>query len=170
MEKTKLKALEKAHDVASFDCGVEELNKWLRTTARQHAKNGTSKTYVLIDENEPDKILGFVAMAPRKPVPSEALPPNMNKKLPDTVYGYTLARLAVSIEAQGMGVGRRLLLEGMEKAYRAAKLVGGYALFVDAKDGAASFYEKYGFRLFHEEPDILVLPFDSFPPFPDQDE
>lgn len=58
--------------------------------------------------------------------------------------------------------------EGMEKTFRAAKLVGGYALFVDAKDGATSFYQKYGFRLVKEEPDILVLPFDSFPPFPEQ--
>ncbi|MET0267658.1 MAG: GNAT family N-acetyltransferase [Duganella sp.] len=168
MEKLKLTALGKAHDIAAFHCGVEELNQWLRTTARQHAKHGTSKTYVLVSGAQPSKILGFVAIALRKPILSDELPPEMSKRLPSVVHGYTLARLAVSVDAQGQGIGRRLLLEGMEKTYHAAKLVGGYALFVDAKEGATSFYEKYGFRLFKEEPDILVLPFDSFPPFPEQ--
>ena len=49
MAKLMLTALAKAHDVASFDCGVAPLNDWFRTTARQHDKSGTSRTYVLIE-------------------------------------------------------------------------------------------------------------------------
>lgn len=169
MAKLMLTALAKAHDVASFDCGVAPLNEWFRTTARQHDKIGTSRTYVLIEVDQPGRVLGFVAVAPRTPTPAEELPAELRKRLPRNVFGYTLARLAVAAGMQGRGYGERLLFEAMEKTWRAAQLVGGYALFVDAKAGAAAFYEKYGFRALRDEPDILVLPFASMPPFPPED-
>lgn len=43
----------------------------------------------------------------------------------------------------------------------------GFALFVDAKDGAASFYENYGFQPLPDDPNTLVLPFASMPAFLD---
>jgi ribosomal protein S18 acetylase RimI-like enzyme len=163
----KVQALEKAHDVAQFDCGNSNLNHWFKTTARQHQKNGTSKTFVLIDDEQPTVIIGFVTMAIRDVTPKEDLPPAMAKKLPTKVSGYTLARLAVSVNAQQQGHGEYLLFEAMERAYQASKFVGGFALFVDAKDGAAEFYKKYGFVPLPDDPDVLVLPIASMPEFPD---
>lgn len=167
MATLKVQALEKAHDVASFDCGNPDLNDWFQTTARQHQKNGTSKTFVLIDEAQPSAVIGFVTMAIRDVTPKEDLPAAMARKLPTKVPGYTLARLAVSVTAQKQGRGEYLLFEAMERAYHAAQLVGGFALFVDAKDGAAEFYEKYGFVPFPDDPHTLVLPIASMPEFPD---
>mgnify|MGYP000716392537 CR=1 FL=1 len=161
----KVTLLAKDHDVASFDCGIHALNTWFKTIASQHQKIGTSRVYVLIDEENPVTILGFFAMAVRGLTPTGELPEAMQKKLPMAVSGYTLARLAVSTEERGKGFGERLLLEAMEKAYRAAQNVGGFALFVDAKDGAASFYEKYGFQAFPDDPHTLVLPIASMPEF-----
>jgi predicted GNAT family N-acyltransferase len=169
MAKLKVRALEKAHDVAKFDCGNFDLNHLFKTTARQHQKNGTSKTFVLIDDEQPEELIGFVTMAIRDVTPKEDLPLSMAKKLPMQVPGYTLARLAVSVNALKQALGEYLLFEAMERAYRASKLVGGFALFVDAKDGAAEFYKKYGFVPLPDDPDTLVLPIASMPEFPDEE-
>jgi GNAT superfamily N-acetyltransferase len=131
----------------------------------QHQKNGTSKTFVHVIADKPSNILGFVTMAIRSLTPSTELPPDMRKRLPRDVPGFTLARLAVSNQAQRGGVGEFLLMEAMERAWRASRSVGGFALFVDAKDGAASFYTQYGFQPFPNDPDTLVLPIASMPAF-----
>jgi ribosomal protein S18 acetylase RimI-like enzyme len=160
-----LEALTRAHDVRSFDCGTPALNRWLQTTAMQHQKNGISRTFVKVDEGQLEKILGFVTLAIRTMTPADDLPAEMRKRLPGAVPGYTLARLAVDIAAQGQGLGEHLLLEAMERAYYASASMGGYALFVDAKEGAASFYEKYGFVPLPDDPHILVMPMAGMPDF-----
>lgn len=161
-----IKALEKAHDVANFDCGNTDLNHWFKTTARQHQKNNTSKTFVLVDDEQPTVVQGFVTMAIRDVTLKDDLPAGMAKKLPTNVAGYTLARLAVAVDAQQRGYGERLLFEAMERVCQASRLVGGFAMFVDAKDGAVDFYKKYGFIPLPNDPDILVLPIASMPAFP----
>ncbi|TFW29060.1 GNAT family N-acetyltransferase [Duganella callida] len=162
----KVVALDKTHNTKEFDCGNEELNHWFQTIAMQHQKNGTSKTFVHPDEKDDAKVAGFFSMAMRGLVPKEDLPEDMQKRLPRNIPGYTLARLAVAQGHQGLGLGAYLLLEAMERAQRAAENVGGFALFVDAKEGAASFYEKYGFRPLPSDPDTLVLPIAAMPQFP----
>jgi GNAT superfamily N-acetyltransferase len=160
-----VKALDKVHDVKGFDCGVHELNHWLQTTAMQHQKNGASKTFVIIDQAHPNKVAAYVTMALRGLSPTEDLPKEMQQKLPRQMPGFTLARLAVAKEHQRKGLGEYLLMEAMERAWRAAQSVGGFGLSVDAKDGAASFYEKYGFIPLPSDPNILVLPIASMPAF-----
>lgn len=94
----------------------------------------------------------------------DEMPVSMVKRLPSNVPGYTLARLAISKAHQGQGFGEKLLVEAMAKAKAAAKEVGGFALFVDAKDeDAAAFYKKYGFTPFPSNPLILVIPIASIP-------
>ena len=121
---------------------------------------------MLIDEKSPTVVQGFVTMAIRDVTSKDALPAAMAKKLPMNVAGYTLARLAVSANAQQRGYGERLLFEAMERVCQASRLVGGFAMFVDAKVGAVDFYKKYGFLQLPNDPDILVLPIASMPEFP----
>ena len=160
-------ALAKRHNIAGFDCGQPALNRWLQTVAMQHQKNGSSKTFVLLDDAKPEQILGFFSMAIRALTPSSDLPHEMARKLARQVPGYTLARLGVSVDVRGQGLGARLLMEAMERAHRASQSVGGFALFVDAKEGAVSFYEHFGFVPLPNDPDTLVLPLASMPKFPD---
>jgi ribosomal protein S18 acetylase RimI-like enzyme len=162
-------ALARTHDVAAFDCGVPALDTWLKAVAGQHQKNGTSKTFVLVDAAIPATVIGFFAMSLRAPTLVDALPPAMQKKLPQAISGYTLARLAVSVQFKGQGHGERLLLKAMQKAQLASKSVAGFGLFVDAKEGAAAFYEKYGFTPFPDDPDTLVYPIAAMPAFPDEE-
>lgn len=165
MARLKLEALERAHDVANFDCGNAHLNNWVKTTARQHQKNNTSKTFVLVRDDKPVTILGFMTLAIREITPKDDLPPAMAKKLPTNVAGYTLARLAVSLDAQKRGYGEYLLFEAMERVVQASELVGGVAMFVDAKDGVAEFYTKYGFIPLPDDPVTLLWPILSMPSF-----
>lgn len=43
--------LTKHHDQASFDCGNEPMNAYLKTMANQHAKKGISVTHILADNS-----------------------------------------------------------------------------------------------------------------------
>jgi len=53
-------SLARHHDRSRFDCGVPELNSFLKATARQHGKKGISRTFVLSDQEKPATILGYL--------------------------------------------------------------------------------------------------------------
>lgn len=161
----KVVVLDREHDVGNFDCGNPVLNLWLQRIAFQHQRHGTSKPFVLVDSVAPKTILGYFSIAVRGLTPASDLPPEIAKRLPRAVAGYTLARLAVAKGEQGKKLGARLLLEAMDRVYTAAQLAGGFALFVDAKDGAVQFYEHFGFRPLPNDPQTLVLPIASLPRF-----
>lgn len=159
-----ISALEAAHEVNRFSCGKPELDTYLQATAMQHQRKNISKTYVLTDDEDPTLIIGFYTMAIRPMTPKGAMPPHLVKRLPNTVPGFTVARLAVSEIYKGQGHGKILLIAAMAKAKAVADEVGGFALFVDAKDGeASSFYQKYGFTPFPSDPLILVIPITHIP-------
>jgi hypothetical protein len=53
----------KRHDRARFDCGVEILNRYLKNLATQHRAKGIATTFVLIDPDEPARILGYYTLS-----------------------------------------------------------------------------------------------------------
>jgi len=160
-----ISALTKAHDVNGFNSGVPELNAWLKSTAGQHQKKGISRTHVLTDDSAPAEIIGFFTMAIRIMTPRSELAMGMAKSLPANIPGYTLARLAISEAQKGKGYGQLLLSAAMTKAKATADDVGGFALFVDAKDDdAAHFYLHYGFTRLASKPLVLAMPLAAIPP------
>lgn len=157
-------ALEKVHDVKSFNCGNDVLNNWLGSIARQHQDNSLSQTFVLVDADFPQVVLGYYALALRSMTPKEALPREIAKKLPRNLPGITLARLGVQQGEQGKHYGEYLLVDAMRRARAAALEVGGWSLFVDAKDDqAAGFYRKYGFIPLPSNPLVLFMSFANMP-------
>lgn len=157
-------ALATSHDVLGFNCGNPVLTSWLQTTAGQHQKKSISKTYVLVNDAAPNVVLGYYALAIRAMTPNAELPAAMAKRLPREVPGITLARLAVGLAEQGNGYGEILLIDAMRRVRAVAVEVGGYAVFVDAKDaGAADFYRKYAFTPFASDPLTLFMPIASIP-------
>jgi GNAT superfamily N-acetyltransferase len=151
--------LDKTHDVKSFESNTPALNQWLQTVARQHQEKSLSKTFVLVDDDNPDTIIGFYALAIRGMTAKEALPADIAKKFPSKVPGYTIARLAVAGSAAGKGLGGELLVDAMCRAKQVSEQAGGPFLFVDAKDDeAAGFYKHFGFVPLPDDPLTLVIP------------
>lgn len=158
-----IRALTGRHDRNAFESASEQLDAWLRHTARQHQRRGISKTFVAVSDEEPARILGFYALTACEVLTVE-LPEDLAKKLPRKIPGIRLGRLAVDRSVQGQGLGEHLLMDAIERAKLVLEHIGVHALFVDAKDErAAAFYRKYGFRPLPTDPLRLVLPLAGLP-------
>lgn len=136
--------LSRDHDRSGFDCGVPELDSFLRATARQHGEKGISRTFVLT-EGAP-VILGYFTLTLCEAMASN-MPAKYAGKYPrHALPAVRLARLAVSRKEQGKGYGELLLAEAIRRTALIAEQAGLIGLFVDAKnDAARAFYERYGF-------------------------
>jgi len=135
--------LERGHQVDAFDSGAEELDGWLRRSARLADAAGTAKSYVLADGNQ---VLGYYALTPAS-VHRHELPERHAKGMPAHPIGVILlARLAVDRSLQGHGYGRALIADAALRSLQAADLVSARAMLVHARDErAARFYERLGF-------------------------
>ena len=154
---TSITLLEKKHDRAGFDCGVPELNAFLKVTARQHGQKGISRTFVLTDGTP--VIHGFMTLTLCE-ISAASLPTEYARTYPlHRLPAVRLARLAVSRKMHGHGFGERLLAEAIHRTALIADQAGVVGLFVDAKnDSAQRFYARYGFMVLPDHPLQLFLP------------
>jgi GNAT superfamily N-acetyltransferase len=152
----------KRHDRKGFDCGVAALNEYLDRFARQNHESGGAKTFVAVLPEEPSRVLGYYSISPGA-IEFAQVPERLTRKLGRyEVPVFRLARLAVSVTAQGEGIGADLLLAAGERALSVAREVGGVALAIDAKDErAAHWYVRFGAVRLHDDPLKLVVPLDT---------
>ena len=145
-------------DRNGFDCGVAELNDYLRRLADQHQRKGVSTPFVLVDTDTPREILGYYCLSATHVDAAELLEDD-RKKLPRyPVPCFRMGRLAVSKTRQGQGIGKPLVACALERCLNSRRDVAAYALIVDAKDAnARRFYEHYGFVAFAGAPMTLYL-------------
>jgi len=150
--------LAKAHERKSFDCGQQDLNRYLREQARQDAEKRVAAPFVL---TQPDdlKVLGFYTLSSSL-IPVDELPPDLMKRLPR--YGQLpvtlLGRLAVDRSAGGQGVGEFLLMDALRRSLEAAQQIASMAVIVEAKDERAeNFYRHFDFQPFQQTPLRLFL-------------
>lgn len=150
--------LNSAHDRASFDCGKEPLNRFLREVARQSADRNLGITQVVVPEPGASAVLGYFTLVTRT-VESDVVP---EKRLPRGPLGVVLlGRLAVDVRSQGQGLGKRMLLRAMSETEAAARHIGIYALLLDAMDEEArSWYLglEFGFQAVTDDPKRLYVP------------
>ena len=151
--------LDDGHDRAGFTCGVENLDRYLRTHAGQDVRRRANGVFVLADRAEPASVLGFYTLCATALAPGE-VPEAARKHIPryPLVSATLIGRLAVAKDRQGQRLGAILLSDALRRALVSAETVGSSMVVVDAVDeGAAAFYAAHGFvRL----PDSmrLVLP------------
>ena len=140
------------HDRASFDCGEQDLNIFLKTQALKHMKVGISKTLVLSDAtiqvDNKFPISAFYTIAPSS-IERKSLPVNLAKKLPHyPVPVFLIAQLAISEDQQGKGLGKITLIKALEHLWQVNSQMTAYAVIVDClNDVVKAFYEKYGFQV-----------------------
>jgi GNAT superfamily N-acetyltransferase len=149
----------KRHNRTGFDCGVEPLNRYLKTQAGQHRVKGIATTFVLVDSERPSWILGYYSLSAAS-LAFERLTETDRKGLPAyPVPAVRIGRLATSVSARGQGLGALLLQNALKRILQARNTLGVHAVIVEAKDPAAEgFYRKYGFRLCDPQSRQLYLP------------
>jgi len=135
--------LQRSHAIDNFDCGQEALNRFLIRYALQNQQSGASQTYVALADQE---IAGYYTLVVGQVEYNDA-PERLTKGLArHPVPIMLLARLAVSIARQGMGLGAGLLKDAMLRTIQAADIAGIRAFAVHAKDDQAkAFYEHFDF-------------------------
>ena len=149
-------SLQSCHNRTQFDCGVEELNSYLRERAGQDMRNHFASVFVATDPNG-ERIDAYYTLSSAS-VKLAALPDSLVKKLPKypDVPAIRLGRLAVDRSSQGKGLGAALLADA---AIRCLTNAPAWAtLVVDAKDAdAVRFYKKFGFASLPEDDRHLFL-------------
>ena len=148
--------LDAVHDRASFDCGSEPLNRYLREHATQDMRRRVAACFVALAEGP--RIAGYYTLAAASLLLAD-LPPSIGKKLPryPSVPAVRLGRLAVDRAFKGQGLGSAVLADALARAARSE--IAAFALMVDAKDeAAAAFYRHHGFIALPDSPLTLFLP------------
>jgi len=147
------------HNRQDFISGVAELDGYLRRFAVQQSKKGVGVVRVLIESEEPSKILGYYSLSAAQ-VDVSQLDEKARRKLPSyPIPCFRMGRLAVHLDCQRRGIGKSLVACAVERCLEARKHVAAYALLVDAKNKqAANFYQHYGFSPCQDNPMMLYLP------------
>ena len=144
------------HEISGFDCGVPELDSWLRDLALRNQKENTSRTFVLADG---ENVVAFYCLAAAN-VERELLPSTKQRNSPRDVPLISLGRLAVAIEFQGLGLGALLVRDAIARSLAATEHVAAKFMRVDAKnDDVAKFYQRFGFTADPNNPRALYLKF-----------
>lgn len=150
-----IEKLRRDHSLDSFDCGQDDLNRFLKRQAWNNQQSHSAQTYVLARDLS---VLGYYSLAAGS-VRQEDATERVKKGLArHPIPVILLARLAVDASLQGKGVGPALLKDALLRAASAADTIGARALLVHAKDEKAKgFYEHFDFKPSPSDPYHLLL-------------
>jgi GNAT superfamily N-acetyltransferase len=138
-----IRLLAEEHAFDEFDCGVPELDAWLKRSARVAASTGTAATYVLC---RGQRVAGYYALA-MSSLAHEQARSRLRRGMPDPVPVVLLARLAVARSEQGRALGGHLLVDALRRCVRGGPECGARAVLVDAINAeAAAFYRHFDFH------------------------
>jgi GNAT superfamily N-acetyltransferase len=117
-----------------FDCGQTALNNFLHRYALTNQKSNSAQTYVCCQAGS---VVGFYSLAVGSVEPIAAAPRVVKGMPRHPVPVMILARLAVDLQHQRIGMGQALLKDALKRTAQAADIAGIRALLVHAKDDAA---------------------------------
>jgi predicted N-acetyltransferase YhbS len=131
------------HQLESFDCGKPNLNEWLPRHARQAQASGSAKTFIVADDQ---RVAGYFSLTVGQVDTLEA-PVRIRKRMGQyPIPVVILARLAVSKQDQGRGIGVGLLQDAIRRTLLLAEQAGIRAMLTHPlDDDAARFYSRFGF-------------------------
>lgn len=132
------------HRLEGFDCGKPALNDWLLRLARQAQGSGAAKTFVVAEDD--GRVAGYFSLTVGQVDTLEA-PDRIRKEMGQyPVPVVILARLAVSQQDQGRGIGFGMLQDAIRRTMLIAEQAGIRAMLTHPIDEeAARFYTRFGF-------------------------
>lgn len=150
-----IEKLRRDHALESFDCGKEELNRFLKEHALTNQASDSAQTYVLADGVT---VKGYYSLAAGTVSHEEATGRVRKGLARHPIPVILLARLAVDASLQGKKIGPALLKDALRRALHAADTIGARAVLVHAKDdNAKGFYEHFTFEPSRSDPYHLML-------------
>lgn len=158
----RVEALAAHHDRGAISCGIDSLDRYLRSQAGQDVRRRANGVFVLVSIDATETVLGYYTLCAAS-LPQGDVPVAARKHIPryPLVSATLIGRLAVSRTRQGDGLGSLLLADAVRRTYASAETIGSSMLVVDAlNERAAAFYQSFGFQPL---PDSLrlVLPMRS---------
>lgn len=131
------------HQIAGFSCGEPVLDEWLKRRALSNQASGASRTFVVTDDE--GQVMGYYALAAGAFAHQDATR-SVRQNMPDPVPVMVLARLAIDVKTQAIGLGAALLEDALQRCVLVSQNTGVRAMLVHAiNDRARQFYEHYGF-------------------------
>jgi GNAT superfamily N-acetyltransferase len=144
------KSLSPVHKLSSddssdtFDCGQEDLNRFLKRFALPNQAANAAQTYVTC---RADRVVGYYCLAVGSVEPEQSPKRAVKGLARRPVPVMILARLAVDRTQQGLGIGKALLKDALLRTAPAADIAGIRALVVHAKEEQARRrYEQFDFE------------------------
>ncbi len=129
--------LNATHDLAAFDCGIPDVDTWLRKRALGNQKEGGSRTYVVADGL---RVVGYYALAAGH-IDPQAAPGCFRRNTPNPIPVVLLGRLAINRSYQSKALGRGLFRDAAKRVINAADILGIRGLIVHAiSKEAKAFY------------------------------
>jgi hypothetical protein len=158
-EAYRIELLARHHPRATFSCGNDELDRYLRERALQDQRRGVAVGYVLI-EAATGSIAGHYTLSSTALEP-QGLPAEMLRRLPryPLLPATLLGRLGRHARYRGGGVGPRLLAGALLCSRRLSREIASLGVVVDAVDEhARSLYERHGSMRLVDDEHRLMLP------------
>lgn len=166
-----VRQLRESDDRTSFRSGHVDLDLFfIRYAGQNQFKLHIGTTYVAVDDAS--GIVGFVTVASCS-IEAAGVPRQLAKRLPSyPIPALRLGRMAVAAEVQRSGVGALLMKAVFRLARDQARKTGCAFVVVDAKPGAETYYERWGFHAMavtagelesKPTPKPMVLPLGAIP-------
>jgi len=120
----KFELLGKMHDRNDFGCREPALTHYLQNYALQDQKRGLSRVHVLVNEQHPQRILGFYTLS-MDSISTENFPIELSKPfgnrsfLPVALLGRmaTNGNYKEAYQAEGLQIGRLLMANCIQRAF-----------------------------------------------------
>ena len=114
-----IRPLDEQHDRIGFACGVESLDRYLKTQAGQDVRRKANAVFVMSERDQPARILGYYTLCAMALSQGE-VPEAARKHIPryPLVSATLIGRLAVSKDRQGQSLGAVLLADALRRAFR----------------------------------------------------
>lgn len=143
-----IEPLSREHNRKSFDCGDEDVTKFLREQALQDHERDLSRTMVLLNPSEaPKRIIGYHTLVISQIRQEES--PNDRPRIKRGIPVILLGQIGTDLNIQGKGLGDLLLMDAQARVDEIAEKVGIRALMLDARnERLAGWYEKHDFVRF----------------------
>jgi GNAT superfamily N-acetyltransferase len=154
-ERGVIEKLRREHILDDFDCGIEDLTRFLIRQAWNNQQAHSAQTYVLALDLA---VTGYYSLAAGSVTHEEATERAKKGVARHPIPVILLARLAVDKTRHGQGLGAALLKDALLRSAHAADTIAARALLVHAKDDSAkAFYEHFNFEPSPSDPYHLLL-------------